>query len=304
MITLKQNCTVLNFKNMEKTKDNFILLMYGTIEKERIDQEIQDNQEMVDGGHDSNGDAQSQLDYLKRLKADQSYQNGSLPRGIEKIILQIMESYTFWHSINEIDSNFFLTQDNYIHNLINVSLTFMVSCELAKLFNNKPDDFSLNNIWQYDAESIKSANIASADEIDYITDQFARNESTRDQAIKRFLDFRNKSVAHNTNNTGMQWSDFVSTMNFIIRVWGIIDEFYSPNCFPRPIQLSDQLYTPLRPHFTPLQIKEMKEARLKLMQDMFAAASTNLVTGANDTIKPFGDLKVTVTIESVTKVRG
>lgn len=304
MITLKQNCTVLNFKNMEKTKDNFILLMYGTIEKERIDQEIQDNQEMVDGGHDSNGDAQSQLDYLKRLKADQSYQNGSLPRGIEKIILQIMESYTFWHSINEIDSNFFLTQDNYIHNLINVSLTFMVSCELAKLFNNKPDDFSLNNIWQYDAESIKSANIASADEIDYITDQFARNESTRDQAIKRFLDFRNKSVAHNTNNTGMQWSDFVSTMNFIIRVWGIIDEFYSPNCFPRPIQLSDQLYTPFRPHFTPLQIKEMKEARLKLMQDMFAAASTNLVTGANDTIKPFGDLKVTVTIESVTKVRG
>lgn len=289
---------------MEKTKDNFILLMYGTIEKERIDQEIQDNQEMVDGGHDSNGDAQSQLDYLKRLKADQSYQNGSLPRGIEKIILQIMESYTFWHSINEIDSNFFLTQDNYIHNLINVSLTFMVSCELAKLFNNKPDDFSLNNIWQYDAESIKSANIASADEIDYITDQFARNESTRDQAIKRFLDFRNKSVAHNTNNTGMQWSDFVSTMNFIIRVWGIIDEFYSPNCFPRPIQLSDQLYTPFRPHFTPLQIKEMKEARLKLMQDMFAAASTNLVTGANDTIKPFGDLKVTVTIESVTKVRG
>ena len=90
----------------------------------------------------------------------------------------------------------------------------------------------------------------------------------------------------------MQWSDFVSTMNFIIRVWGIIDEFYSPNCFPRPIQLSDQLYTPLRPHFTSLQIKEMKDARLKLMRDLFTAASTNLVTAEKDTIKPFGDTAV------------
>jgi len=277
---------------MEKTKENFTLLMYGTIELERIDQEIQSNQEMIDGGYDSTGHAQIQLDYLKRLKSDENYQNGSLPRGIEKIILQIMESYTYWHSINEVDSSFFLTQDNYIHNLMNVSLTFMVSCELAKLFNNKPDDFSLNNIWEHDVESIKNANIASVDEIDYITDQFARNESTRDQAIKRFLDFRNKSVAHNTNNTGMQWSDFVSTMNFIIRVWGIIDEFYSPNCFPRPIQLSDQLYTPLRPHFTSLQIKEMKDARLKLMRDLFTAASTNLVTAEKDTIKPFGDTAV------------
>lgn len=284
---------------MEKTKENFTLLMYGTIEPERIDKEIQSNQEIIDGGHDSTSDAQFQLDYLKRLKSDANYQNGSLPRGIEKIILQIMESYTYWHSINEVDSSFFLTQDNYIHNLMNVSLTFMVSCELAKLFNNKPDDFSLNNIWEHDAESIKNANIASVDEVDYITEQFARNESTRDQAIKRFLDFRNKSVAHNTNNTGMQWSDFVSTMNFIIRVWGIIDELYSPNCFPRPIQLSDQLYTPLRPHFTSLQIKEMKDARLKLMRDLFAAASTNLVTGEKDTIKPFGDLKVTVKIESI-----
>jgi len=294
----------INFKNMEKTKENFTLLMYGTIEKERIDQEIQDNQKVVDGGHDSTGYAQDQLDYLKRLKADQNYQDGSLPRGIEKIILQIMESYTFWHSINEVDSHFFLTQDNYIHNLINVSITFMVSCELAKLFNNKPDDFSLNNIWQHDAEAIKSANIASADEIDYITEQFARNEATRDPAIKRFLDFRNKSVAHNTNNTGMKWSDFVSTINFISRVWGIIDEYHSPNCLPRPIQLSNQLYTPMQTHFTAPQINEMKAARLKLMKNIFSAASTNLVTGAKDTIKPFGDLKVTLKVESVTYVGG
>ncbi|WP_137807253.1 MULTISPECIES: hypothetical protein [unclassified Pseudomonas] len=304
MISLKQNCTTINFNNMEKTKENFTFLMYGTIEKDRIDQEIQRNQEMVDGGYVTTNQIQDQLDYLKRLKADPNYQNGSLPRGIEKIILQIMESYTFWHSINEVDAEFFLTQDNYIHNLINVSITFMVSCELAKLFNNKSGDFSLNNIWNHDVDEIKKAKIASEDEIDYITEQFARNESTRNQAIKRFLDFRNKSVAHNENNTGMQWSDFVSTINFVSRVWGIIDEYYSPNCFPRPIQLSDQLYTPLQPHFTLPQIKQMKEARLKLMGDMFKAASTNLVTGAQDNIKPFGDLKITVKIESTTKVIG
>jgi hypothetical protein len=296
MITLKQNCTAMNFKNMEKTRENFLLLMYGTIDKEIIDQEIQRNREVFESGHDSTGHFQDQVDYLNRLKSDPRYQNDSLPRGIEKIILQIMESYTFWHSINETESNFFLIKDNYIHNLMNVSITFMVSCELAKLFNYKEDDFSLSNIWNHDVQAIRNANIVPTAEIDYITVQFARNDATRDPAIKRFLDFRNKSVAHNTNNTGMQWSDFVSTINFVVRVWGVIDEYYSPNCFPRPIGLSDQLYAPLKPYFSATQIKEMKEARLKLMEGIFKSASTNLVTGEQDTIKPFGDLKVTVSI--------
>lgn len=298
MITLKPNCSAINFKNMEKTKENFIFILYGTIEKEMVEQEIQHNQEIVDSGYDSTGYFKEEIDYLNKLKSCPYYQTDSLPRGIEKIILQIMESYTFWHSINEIDSNFFLTHNNFIHNLINVSITFMVSCELAKLFNNKPDDFSLNNIWNHDVNKIRKTNIATDDEIDYITEQFSRKDSTRDQAIKRFLDFRNKSVAHNTNNTGMYWSDFVKTINFVIRAWGIIDAYYSPYCFPRPIQLSDHIYTPLRSYFSFKQIKEMKDARLKLMNDMFAAASTSLITGERDSIKPFGDLKVTVKINS------
>lgn len=297
MLTLKPNCSSISFKNMEKTKENFTLLMYGTVDKELIDQQIQYNKEMVEGGYDTDGQFQSRLDYLNKLRSCPHYQSDSLPRGIEKIILQVMESYTFWHSVNEVDSKFFLTQNNYIHNLINVSITFMVSCELAKLFNDKQEDFSLFNIWNHDVDDIKRSNIATNVEIDYITEQFARNESTRDEAIKRFLDFRNKSVAHNSNNTGMRWSDFVSTINFIIRAWGIIDQYYSPNCFPRPIQISDQIFTTLQPYFTSKQMKEMKEARLKLMKNMFAAASTNLLTGDKDSIKPFGDLNITVTIE-------
>jgi len=296
MISLKQNCTTISFKNMEKTKENFTFLMYGAIEKELIDQAIQQNQEMIDGNYSPTDHYQKELEYLQKLKSDQNYRSGNLPRGFEKIILQIMESYTFWHSINDADTQSFLTQDNYIHNLINVSITFMISCELAKLFNYKPEDFSLVNVWNHNVDDIKKANITSDDEIDYITEQFSRNESTRNQEIKRFLDFRNKSVAHNTNDTGIQWSDFVSTINFINRAWGIIDEYYSPNCFPRPIQLTDQLYTPLTPNFTPPQIKRMQEARLKLMENMFEAASTNLITGAKDNIKPFGDLRITIRI--------
>jgi hypothetical protein len=296
MITLKPNCSALSFKNMEKTKENFTLLMYGTVEKEIIDQEIQRNKEIVESENDSAGYFQAQVDYLNKLKLCPHYQNGSLPRGIEKIILQVMESYTFWHSLNEVESNFFLTQNNYIHNLINVSVTFMVSCELAKLFNNKPDDFSLCNIWNHDVHEIKKSNVTTIDEIDYITEQFARNESTRDKAIKRFLDFRNKSIAHNENNIGMKWSDFFSAMNFIIRVWGIIDEYYNPGCFPRPIQLSNQVYTPLQPYFSHQQIDAMRAARLKLMTDMFLSASTNLKTGAKDNIKPFGDLQISVKV--------
>lgn len=296
MLTLKPKCTALNFKNIEKTKDNFTLLLYGAIEKELIDDEITRNQDIVNNGYDSTGQIKDQLNYLIKLKADPYYQNDDLPRGIEKIILQIIESYTFWKSIDEIDSQFFLVQDNYIHNLINVSLTFMVSCELAKLFNNKPGDFSFYNIWQHEVSNIKAAQITSDDELNYITEQFERNEATRDKAIKRFLDFRNKSVAHNANNVGLYWRDFVCTINFIIRAWGLIDEYFSPNCFPRPIILENQLYSPLAPYFTPVSLKEMKENRLKMMNDFFNAASTNLISGKQDKIKPFGNLKVTISL--------
>lgn len=302
MITLKPNCTAVSFKNMEKTKDNFLLLMYGYPDKEIIDQKIQFGRLVIESGHDSKGLFREEVDYFNKLRSDPNYQNGSLPRGVEEIILQIMESYTFWYSINEIDSKFFLAEDNFIHNLINVSLTFMVSCELAKLFNNKEDDFSLNNIWNHDVQGIRNADIVTPEEVDYITEQFARNEATRDPAIKRFLDFRNKSVAHNTNNTGMQWSDFIRTMNFIVRVWGVVDEYYSPNCIPRSIGLSDQIYAPLKPYFSATQIKEMQNVRLLLMKDIFKSASRNLITREQDRIKPFDDLKVTVEIESKDKL--
>lgn len=281
---------------MEKTEKNFSRLMYGFIDKARIDQKIEDNQFAIENGFDKYGQFKKDLDYLLKLKGNKHYQNDSLPRGIENIILQTIEVFSFWHSVNAIDSNFFLIQNNFIHNLVNVSITSMVSCELAKLFNNKPEDFSLNNIWDHNEEDVRSARITTEEEISYISEQFKREDSTRDQAIKRFLDFRNKSIAHNSNNTAMNWSDFIKTVNFIVRAWGVLDKFYSPNCSPRPIQLSDNLYSPLQPHFRPNEISKMKETRLEIMNNIFKAASTNLVTGEIDSIQPFGDLKISINI--------
>ena len=112
---------------MEKTKENFSLLLYGPVDKERIDEEIERNRYVVENISDEHRDyANRELDYLLQLKSDINYQNDNLPRGIEKIILQVMESYTFWHSVNEVESDFLLVSNNYIHNLINISITFMV----------------------------------------------------------------------------------------------------------------------------------------------------------------------------------
>lgn len=297
MIKLKENCTALNFKNMEKTKENFKTLLYGVVEPENIEQEISLNKLLVDQSIEPDEERKNYLDNLLSLKDNPDYQSGSFPRGIEKIILQTMEIYTFWHSINDIDSKFFLISENFIHSLVDVSITFMVSCELAKLFNQKPEDFSLYNVWKYNADEIENSIITDQNECRYISEQFERNDATRDQGIKRFLDFRNKSIAHNSNDRGMQWADFKKTMNFIIRVWGITDEYFSPNCFPRPIGFSENIFSPLTPYFKGDQIKEMKEKRMALMRELFDAASTNLLTGEKDKIKPFGELKITTKLE-------
>lgn len=298
MISLKQNCTALNFKNMEKTKQNFELLMYGTFEKEIIDREIDKHKYNIKNNLDKFGQSKKQLEYLLKLKQNEYYKKDLLPRGIEKIILQAIESFAFWYSLNSSDNNFFLMQDNYIHNLINVSIVFMVSCEIAKLFNSKKEDFSLCNIWFDQKNEISNTGITDKTEIDYITEQFHRNEDTRDQSIKKFLDFRNKSIAHNSNTIGIEWSDIIKTINFIVRVWGILDEYISPNCFPRSIILEEYLYTPLQNYLKTDDIIKIKKLRLKIMKDIFKAASTNLITGVIDKIKPFGELKVTAKIIS------
>lgn len=292
MITLKPSCKKINFKNMEKTRENYLLLMYGTDDIDTANRAIKSSKQLVESGHDTTGYFKSEMDFFISLTADQLYQSGGLPKGIKKSILQIIEGFTFWHSINEVDSDFFLAQSNYIHNLIDVSLTYMVSCELSKLFNNQEADFSLANIWEAESDNIKASAVTTPTEIDYITVQFEKNESNRDQAIKRFLDFRNDSVAHNNNSVGLLWPDFMHTMKFVLRAWGIINEYFSPEAFPASIQKSEELYAPLQPHFTPQQIQMMKDARLRLMKEMFLAASVNLTTGIADQITPFGDLKL------------
>jgi hypothetical protein len=172
----------------------------------------------------------------------------------------------------------------------------MVSCEVAKLFNSKEKDFSLFNVWNYHAAQIASDGLTSSEEVAYITAQFDSESDGRKESIKRFLQFRNKTIAHNSGVVETTWNDFLDTIHLIVRVWGIVDKIYSPNCFPRPVQLSNELYRPLLSDFSVVEVEQMKEHRASILSEIFKAASTNLFSGRTDQIKPFGELKVTVEI--------
>ena len=296
---LKSECTGLNFKNMEKTPENFSLLMYGTPDNEMLGEILARNQQVIDSGNDTTGYFQKEIDYYLKLKENIFYQSGTLPRGIEKIILQLIESYSFWQSVQSIKSRSILNRDSYIHNLIDVSITYMVSCEIAKLFNSDEKDFSLSNIWSHHAAQVASDGITSAEEILYITTQFDLKSDDRKESIKRFLQFRNKTIAHNNGIIETTWNDFLDTIHFVVRSWGLVDQIYSPQCFPRPVQMSDELYRPLQSDFSAVEIVQMKEHRALILNDIFKAASTNLCSGEVDHVKPFGEFKVSVKITTI-----
>lgn len=296
MLELNPGCTSVNFKNIKKTKENIELIMYGVIEPELIDKEIEKYETYIDNDIGDITMYKEKLDELIKIKSDKLYKEGLYPRGIEKIILQTMEIFSFWHSLSTIDKEYLLNSRSYLSNLFTVSVTFMISCEVAKLFNKEPDDFSLCNLWKHHENELLNSSFTDNNEIEYITEQFKRNEKTRNQAIKRFIDFRNKTIAHNSRDIGLNWSDFLETIYFILRVWGILDEFISPNCFPRPIQLDNSLYQPLYTLLKADDVQLMKNKRLEIMKQFFSAASKNIITGNTDNIKPFGNLIVNAKI--------
>ena len=295
MLKLKPNCSVISYKAMEKTKDNYIIVMYGVTPMEEIDAEIKKNQQYAEQEGQESEQFVQQVGYLKRLKANKDYVEGNIPRGIEKIIEQIIESYAFVDSLKSNHSSALLSAESYFFNLVNVSTTFMISCELAKLFQTDERDFTLANIWNDHADVISEANITDDKEIEYISRQFSSSASQRDSSIQTFLKFRNKSISHNKRDVPITWEDFFQTMKFIVRVWGLLDAYHSPNCFPRPIYLDEQLYTPLGTICSYKELTKMKEHRLARMKELFKAASQNLVSGKTDDIKPFGEFKMTAT---------
>ncbi|MBY7894173.1 hypothetical protein KW455_18335 [Vibrio fluvialis] len=295
MISLKSGCTNLNFKNMEKIPSNYKFLLYNIPSKENIDEQLKYWEELV--GDDLQSPFIDNLNYIKRLKIDPNFQAGKLPRGLEAIVLQIIESYAFWHALHEVSDENFIVQDNYFHNLINVSINTMISCELAKLLSHHSDDFSLTNIWKEHVKELKLSNITDNEEIDYITQVLSRDPDVLPSEMRNFTNFRNKSIAHNQYVLNVGWSDFKVTINFILRAFAILDEYYSPNSFPRPVMRTQDLFRNIQKIIKTSDIAKAKQKREELMSECFEAASKNLITNQKGNLKPFNIFRMKVTIK-------
>ncbi|MEI8603974.1 hypothetical protein [Pseudoalteromonas sp. B160] len=295
MISLKSGCTNLNFKNMEKIPSNYKFLLYNIPSKENIDEQLKYWEELV--GDDLQSPFIDNLNYIKRLKSDPNFQDGKLPRGLEAIVLQIIESYAFWHALHEVSDDNFIVQDNYFHNLINVSINTMISCELAKLLSRHSDDFSLTNIWEEHLKELKLSNITDNEEIDYITQVLRRDHNVLPSEMRNFTNFRNKSIAHNQYVLSVGWSDFKVTINFILRAFAILDEYYSPNSFPRPVMRTQDLFQNIQKIIKTSDIAKAKQKREELMSECFEAASKNLITKQKGSLKPFNISRMKVTIK-------
>ncbi|EJL6481942.1 hypothetical protein NMR80_003724 [Vibrio cholerae] len=293
MLKLKRNCTKLNFKNIAKDDEAIGLLMYGVGNEEYYKSEIKHLRHCCIVTPEYADEFELEIQCYQRVINDPNYLKGLYPRGLENIIQQIIEPMSLWEAVTSLPTGHFLASKNYFRSLVDVSLTFLLSCEIAKLFNDRPEDFSLLNVWKYSRERVLIDGLASTEEVDFIDAQFNAHSDGR---IKRFLRFRNKQIAHNAASEETVKDDFIYTTSFVLRVWAILDSLYSPNCFPRPIHMDEHLFDQFYKIMTIDELVHVKRERLAFINNLLSSCGKDLITGKNDGKRPFAELKVTVEI--------
>ncbi|EKK9988617.1 hypothetical protein PP645_004314 [Vibrio vulnificus] len=296
MLKLKKNCTTLSFKNVIKDDRVIETLMYGVGSQEHYKSEIDLLEECCISSPEYADEFRSQINGYKQILRDPNYNEGLYPRGIEKIIQQIIEPMSLWEAITSLTTGHFLASENYFRSLVDVSLTFLLSSEIAKLFNHKPADFSLYNIWFESKLKIQASDQVTQEEIEFIDSQFEVNGEKRDPRLVRLLNFRNKQIAHNSASDATHKDDFVYVTCFILRVWAILDAVYRPDCMPRPIHMDEQLFNQFYKIMSNAELSHVKAERLKFINELLNACSKNLITGENDGKRPFAELRISVKI--------
>ncbi|MBE3662988.1 hypothetical protein BOO91_18815 [Vibrio navarrensis] len=296
MLKLKEKCSSLNFKNIVKNDSAIKILMYGTGSPEQYERGIEEFKEWCILKPEYAEVFRSEIESYKIILEDPNYIKGLYPRGIEKIIQQIIEPMSLWEAITSLKTDHFLASENYFRRLVDVSLTFLLSSEIAKLFNHKEEDFSLYNIWLESKNKVQASNLVTSEEIDFIDSQFEVNGNKRDPRLKKLLNFRNKLVAHNSAADEILKDDFIYVTRFILRVWAILDAVYQPNCIPRPIHMDEQLFDQFYKIMSNDELSYVKAKRIKFINEMLSFCGIDLVTQTNDGKRPFEELNITVNV--------
>jgi hypothetical protein len=223
MLKLKENCSSLSFKNIIKDDTTLAILMYGVGDQEYYINKIACLEDCCIFSPEYAEDFRSQINSYKQILEDPNYAKGLYPRGLEKIIQQIIEPMSLWEAIASLKTEHFLASENYFRSLVDVSLTFLLSCEIAKLFNHKPADFSLYNVWLASKNKMQTSGLVTSEEIEFIDRQFEFNGKNKDPRLARLLNFRNKQIAHNSASDETGKDDFVYATCFVLRVWAILN---------------------------------------------------------------------------------
>ncbi len=301
---LKRNCSKISFANIEKSQENLEKVLYGFETPEQIHDELTtlyrkldyNETDLISLSLDEKISTERRIEYLNNLQSDATYQSNLLPEGLEGLILGVIETYSFWRSLRITEQHSIFSPGSYLFEILDAGINNLICTQLGKLTSTSPGDFSLYNVWAETKHQLRTSEITDAEEIEAISIDFDRQNEDRNPHIKRFTNFRNKTIAHNNRTEILDWNDFKETMHFALRTWALIDKLFSPNFFPRPVQLDESIYTPVSNIVSKEQLSQMKSWRKTALDEIFDAASTNWANKNRDNLRPFGRISISASI--------
>ncbi len=251
----------MEFSTEDDAKNYSVGITAKHIHPEDINKRLDDyNSYLASASEDSKSYWQEEVDNLEAWINSEEFINGEYPRGIDELVLELIEWRAVIFALQNVDTRNDPFQQHPFYAQWLVGGTYTVFCLLGKLVSKDLRDNSLRKLWGMVSEYIAQSGLSTDDEIDYINNKMHRSRGQFTNINSQAMLYRNKVIAHNESLPRMEWLELDKDVELISRIWSLVT-MWSSFGIMEPFRNNEQLFSGTESVFSPEEIRLLLEQR-------------------------------------------
>ncbi len=242
---------------------------------------------------------QSEVDNLEEWISSDEFINGEYPRGIDELVLELIEWRAAIFALQNIDTRNDPFKQHAFYAQWLVGGTYTIFCLLGKLVSKDGRDNSLRKLWGVVSGYIFQSGLPGDGEIDYINEKMHPSQGQFTNENSQAMLYRNKVIAHNESLPRMEWSELDKDIELILRMWSLITMWSSIGIIGA-FRESSQVFSGTESVFTAEEIKLFLGQRDIYLNKVKAWCTKSIRNGEQVSERsPF--TSISISISSVTR---
>ncbi|MFC1684752.1 hypothetical protein ACFL0R_04690 [Pseudomonadota bacterium] len=239
---------------------------------------------------------QDELSNLTEYIESDEFKNGCYPRGIDELILELIEWRAALYAFQNVDTEKNPFTEHVFHAQWLMGGTYTVFCLIGKLVSSDNRDNSLRKLWDTVKEYVANSGLCEKDEADLVTEIMHKRQGHFTNDNSKAILFRNKYIAHNESLPQLEWIEVDKDIKLLCRVWSLIT-MWSSFGIMQPFRSGEIAFSGLDNVFNPAEIKllnDQRESYIKLVKKW--SISSLIDEESTSKCSPFGELSISFSV--------